>query len=152
MRVPPVYGTSAYKYEQKVVTTRQTVKKRVKAHKKRTAKNILSIAVVTVLAFCLLGRNAYITEKSTQLSKLKEEYETINSRVVGKECELEKKIDLKSIAMKATAELCMQTPEKHQLVYINMQNEDYAEGAPKSRISFFATIQGTLSRVMEYFG
>lgn len=151
MRVP-VSGTSAYKYEQKVVTSRRVVKKNVKKNKKRTASNLLSIITVTVLAFCLLGRNAYITEMSAKLNMLQENYETINSKVVGKQCELEQKIDLKCITEKATNELGMQTPEKHQLVYIDMQNADYAEGVQKNSKSFFASIQGTLLRVMEYFG
>lgn len=151
MRVP-VSGTSAYKYEQTVVTKRRVVKKKVKVNKRRTTNNLLSIVCVTLLAFCLLGRNAYITEKSACFTKLCDNYETINSKVITKQFELEQKIDIKSISEISTNRLGMQTPEKHQLVYIDMQNADYAEGAKDNTKSFFVVIQGSLSRVLEYFG
>ena len=61
------------------------------------------------------------------MEKLKENLETVNSVVVKSEYELEKNIDLKKIEEIAVTKLGMQRPEKHQLVYISMKNNDYCE-------------------------
>ena len=154
MRVP-TNGSSAYKYERVYEEQKKKVKKGVS--KKRRTKgfrsNALAIIAVTGLAFILLFRYACITEMSSQLTKLKGKYDEVQSVAVAKEFELEQEVDLKKVEETATTELGMQRPEKHQIVYVDMQNSDYTEGAESANdgSGFFAVITGAWEKLWEYF-
>lgn len=119
-----VHGTSAYKYEEKRVPAKKLVRK---TKVKIDMFSVAGFLVVAALAFLLLGRYSQITAKNAEIEALKESYEKVNSAVVKSEYELEKSIDLKKVEEIAITKLGMQRPEKHQLVYINMKNDDYCE-------------------------
>ena len=147
------YGTSALKIEK--TEPRKKVKRGTakKAIKKNVRSNILSILVITALAFVLLARYAIITEKTTRLTKLRSEYETANSMVVQKEFDLEREVDLQKIEEIATTKRGMQRPEKSQMVYISMDNSDYTEVSEikESGGGFFAFVAGGFNNIVEYF-
>ena len=150
----PTYGTSAYKYEpaeKQVKKARKGVSKRKRAlsYKKNTAV----IVLFTALAFILLFRYACITEMTAKLTAMKSEYDSVSSVAVARECTLQQSVDLKKVEEIATGELGMQRPEKHQIVYVNMQNTDYTEmpQRPAADGGFFAAISGGFKRLWEYF-
>ena len=148
------YGTSALKIENPKPRTQVKRGTAKKTNKKNVRSNILSIFVITALAFVLLARYAIITEKTTRLTKLRAEYETANSLVVQKEFDLEREVDLQKIEETATNKLGMQRPEKSQLVYITMDNSDYTEVSQTSDGGgggFFAFIAGGFNNIVEYF-
>ncbi len=147
------YGTGALKIE-KPKPRKKVRRGTSKKARKNVWSNILSILVITSLAFVLLARYAIITEKTSLLTKLRTEYETANSIVVQKEFNLEQEVDLQKIEEIATTRLGMQRPEKHQMVYINMNNTDYTEKADKQGMSgggFFASVLGGFNKIVEYF-
>lgn len=154
MRVP-THGTSAYKYERTNQTETRKTEKGVskKKNAKITRGSFLSYVVITALAFVLLFRYSCITEMSTKLTGLKQEYDEVSSVAVAKEFELEQYVDLKKVEDVATNELGMRRPEKHQIVYVDMQNNDYTEKIDTSggNGGFFAAISGAWQKVWEYF-
>ena len=142
------YGTSAFKYEETKKPEPPRVQKKARKIDKPFA---ISFAIAVVLAFALLGRYSEITEKTARIESLKKEYETVSSQVVAKNFELERNIDLKKIEEIATTKLNMQRPEKHQLVYVNMNNCDYCEVSEESKTGFLATIRAGFGNMEEYF-
>lgn len=128
----PVYGSNAYKYEiTEERSTRTQVKTRKKVSrrpKKAVVKSLLLTALITVLAFCLLGRNAQIIEQTGQITKLQNDIAATEAKIIEKQFEMEKKIDLNAVEERAISVLGMQRPEKSQIVYIDMHAEDYTEG------------------------
>ena len=150
----PTYGTSAYKYEE-FETQKKSVKKGVSKKQKSRAyrKKAVMVIMVTALAFILLFRYAAITEMTSRLAAMKAEYDSVSSLAVSKECALRETVDLRKVEQIATTELGMQRPEKHQIVYINMQNTDYTEmpQSPKRGGGFFAAVSGGIKSLWEYF-
>ena len=95
-----------------------------------------------------------ITEKTAQVQKLTAELQNVDSYIVQKECEMEQSLDLKKVEEIATTKLGMQRPEKHQLVYIDMNNKDYAEKSgndTNSTPGLLAYISGGIQSIVEYF-
>ncbi|MBR5218305.1 MAG: hypothetical protein IKV89_01105 [Clostridia bacterium] len=128
----PVYGSNAYKYEITEQHSQRTqVKKQKKVSrrpKKAAVRSLLLTALITLLAFCLLGRNAQIIEQSGQIAQLQKDIAATEAKIIETQFEMEKKIDLNAIESKAINLLGMQRPEKAQIVYIDMHAEDYTEG------------------------
>jgi len=142
------YGTGARKIEK----TYKEEPKKVLVRKPKVDKVfVFSFILAAMLAFTLLGRYSIITEKTAQVENLKKEYDTVNSMVVAGEYEFEKSIDLKKVEETATGKLGMQRPEKHQMVYISMDNADYCEVNKAEGGGFLASILSGVSRFMEYF-
>lgn len=142
------YGTGARKLDKPHVEP----KKRVVQKKKKVNKVfVFSFLLATALAFTLLGRYSVITEKTAQIEALKKEYNAVNSVVVAEEFEFEKSIDLKKIEEIATTKLGMQRPEKHQMVYIAMDNQDYCEVTTPEKTGFLANMMSGVQRFVEYF-
>ena len=129
----PVYGSNAYKYEtlenRAEKTQVKTQKKAGRNHKKAVKRSIMLTALVTVLAFCLLWRNAQIIEQTSQITQLQKDIAATEAKIIEKQFETEKAIDLNAVEKRAVSVLGMQRPEKSQIVYIDMHAEDYTEGA-----------------------
>lgn len=142
------HGTGALKYEQSYnPEPRKATRKVRKLDKPFT----VAFLIAAVLAFALLGRYSEITEKTARIEGLKKEFETVSSQVVQKSFEFEKSIDLGKVEEVATTKLNMQRPQKHQLVYVNMNNSDYCEIKEENKTGFLATIGAGFSGIVEYF-
>ena len=142
------YGTGARKLEQETTIRHRKVQKSARKLDKSFA---LCFAVAAALAFTLLGRYALITEKTAKIESLKAELEVVNSMVVSEEFKLEKDIDLKKVEEIATGKLGMQRPEKHQLVYISMDNHDWCEVSGEKGAGFLASMAAGVLSIVEYF-
>lgn len=153
----PVHGSSALKLERQasvkknVKTVKRTRKVSAAAKRKSAFTNFLCIIAITAMAFCMLYRYAQITEKSSQVALLKNELEEAESAIVQKQFELERSVDLKTIESVAISRLGMQTPDKQQIVYIDMKNEDFVEVDEKPVISgVFGSIISSITKLVEY--
>ncbi len=151
----PVYGSSAYKYEQEYYVPQKTKKVvrrvvRVKKKKRTGIKSVVLPVAAVFLAFALLLSNSMILEKNTKIEELKGRLDTINAQTVAGQFEIERNMDLKKIEEEAITRLGMQRPTKAQTVYINMGNCDYAEAAEKKEsVNIFSALA---DNVLEYFG
>jgi len=142
------FGTGARKLEENYVPEPRKAQKKAR----KLDKPFLTLFITAVvLAFALLGRYSEITEKTSRIEHLKKEYETVSSQVVAKSFELERSIDLEKIEEVATTKLNMQRPEKHQLVYVNMNNSDYCEVSEEHKTGFLATMRAGFMSAVEYF-
>lgn len=142
------YGTGARKYEQSTHTEHRKVQKTARKIDKAF---VFCFLIAAALAFTLLGRYALITEKTAQIENLKAELEVANSMVVSEEFELEKSVDLKTVEEIATTKLGMQRPEKHQMVYISMDNGDWCEVCDEKSSGFLASMAAGVLSIVEYF-
>lgn len=151
----PVYGSSAYKYEEEYYIPQKKTKKvvrrvRVKKKKKTGIKGVILPVAAIGLAFALLLSNSMILEKNAKIEELKEQLDTIHAQTVAGQFEIERNMDLKKIENEAISRLGMQRPTKAQTVYINMGNCDYAEAAEKKEsVNIFSALA---DNVLEYFG
>ena len=152
-----VHGNNAFKEEyreaprKKVKTVRKTGRKPAVASKRKTVSNFLCIILITAMAFTVLYRNAVIAEQKSVAVHLQSELEDIESAVVQKQFELERSIDLGQIEAVAVSKLGMKTPDKEQIVYIDLKNEDVVETYKQPVIgNVFGNIATSVSRMLEY--
>ncbi len=151
MRVP-VYGSSAYKYEQEYreLPKKKKIIRRVRKRKKAGIKSVILPVAAVCMAFALLLNNSALLEKNAKIEELKGQLETVNAQAVAGQFEIERNMDLKKIEEEATTRLGMQRPTKAQTVYVDMGNCDYAETAEKTETkNFFSALA---DNVLEYFG
>jgi len=84
------------------------------------------ILFIIVGAAILLSKNAQVTEQKNRVSELKKEYAAIVHENKKTEIEINQKIDLKKVEEIAISNYNMNRAKKSQVVYINVEQEDYA--------------------------
>ncbi len=150
----PVYGSSAYKYEQETYTrpTKKVVKKiRVRKRKKTAARSMVLLGAAVVAAFGILLTNSQLLEKNAQIEELQKRLDALNAQTVSEQFAIERDMDLGKIEDEAMGRLGMQRPTKAQTVYVDMGNHDYAETAsPKAEKKGLFTV--IADNLLEYFG
>ncbi len=137
----PVYGNNAYKYEQEPVRVQRRAPKR---KNKNASKAFVLLAVITLLAFCLLFRSAQLLAQKNEINSLAKELEAVQSEIIQQEFEINKTIDFNTVENIATTKLGMQRADKSQIVYVDMNNEDYAEVENQGQNVFSAFIRKIL--------
>ena len=65
-----------------------------------------------------------ISEKNLKVQQLKDDLETAKSELATTQIAVEKVMDVNYVEAYAKQQLGMQKPEKSQLIYINMENEE----------------------------
>lgn len=85
------------------------------------------LIVIFALAFFLVGREVNLYEQSSEISQLNATLE--KKQAANKQAMLvaEQSLDLGNIEQVATEQFGMIRPEKHQTVYVNIQQGDYVE-------------------------
>ena len=127
----------AYKYEIQGNTAR--VREKVQEHKtkpkaKAKAKatslhKTVSICAV-MIALCagfMISRNVAVYEKKNEAMTLQKELNKLKEYSSQKAFELEQSIDLDEIEKWARQERNMTRPEKYQIVYVNIKQDDVTE-------------------------
>ena len=106
--------------------------RKLKAPQKKTRINVdravkLSIFLIVFVlgSLLVLGKNVKVTEQGKKVSKLKEEYSRIETENRKKELEISRKVDLATVEEAAIASYNMNRARQEQIVYINVQAEDY---------------------------
>lgn len=150
----PVYGSSAYKYEEEGYRkpVRKVVKK-VRVHKKnKTAMRGMILFFASIMAaFGILLTNSQILEKNAQIDEMQKKLDTVNAQVVAGQFAIERDMDLGKIEDEAAGRLGMQRPTKAQTVYVDLGNHDYAETAePTAEKKGILTL--IADNLLEYFG
>ena len=158
------YGNLAYKYdyreEEKPREQKSTVnKKRVKSRKKKNEisylSKVISVLVLAASAIFMITQFVNVNETQTALEEKRSEYAFEESVTSQKSFELEQSVDLSKIEEEATTRLGMQRPEAHQIVYVDVKQDDVTEktageveGLGNRIAGFFSSV---ISNIIEFF-
>ena len=130
------YGNLAYKLPEER-PKRPPQKKRKKKQVRRTRKQmalrnkmirrICVVAVVAVSASFMISQFVAVNEGNQEIESLRKKLanaESVTSQMVF---DMEQSVDLAEIEKQATTRLGMQRPEKYQIVYVNVKQDDMTE-------------------------
>ena len=134
-------GNLAYDWEFYENTAR--VQKKVEEHKQQTktkakAKRVQLHRAVGVcaimLALCagfMISRNVAVYESKKEVESLQKELNQLKEYSSQKAFELDQSLDLELIEETAKKKLGMTRPEKYQIVYVNIKQDDVTEVTAK---------------------
>lgn len=130
--------------------------KTVRRKKKKINTGILvSILSLSLSAGFMISEFVTVNEKRDEAAQLEEKLETTEAATSQKKHELDESVDRNVIMKEATTRLGMQTPEKYQIIYINVPREDVTnttansvEGMNNSVKNFFSKM---FSDIVEFF-
>lgn len=119
-------------------TLEKRQKKQEAAKKKnRALKNIaatLKLLAVFGVAFAIINGYVAINEANSGVAKLKKEYETALAENQDLQAKIDKAIDPKQLQSIAGEKFGMVRPERYQMFYIDMNQEDVSENIANSEI------------------
>lgn len=124
---------------------------KAKAKNLNLAVAIFYIAVIFVIAFCLVGREVSLYEKSSEINRLENRLEQARSETKQARVAAEKAVNLKTIEESALTKFAMSRPEKSQTVYVNIRQEDYTEKTAEKNFGTELS-QGIQSSIQNLFG
>ena len=158
-------GTSAYKIDEIEYGASTSVQENIAKRKQtRESKKALffkrvrvcaAFAIAFAVAFGILFTNAVIIEKASQVNDMQKQLTELTEANNQVMLDIEKNLDLNKIEEIAINELGMKRPDKYQIVYVNVEQNDYAEISkeekePLTLASTFGAIGSGISRFMEY--
>ncbi len=156
-------GSSAYSldkydienyYTKKRINEEEAKKARAVRSAKLRMRTIAAILAVFAVACTILYRNVAIIEASTEAQQLEEKLTTLQAANTKLNYELKKEVDLKKVEEIATTKLGMKRPDKHQTVYVDVTQKNYAEvknsTADKTLSGTFSVIKQKVINVLEY--
>lgn len=129
-------GTSAYQImdfvysEPKQETETKKAEHTARGKKTEALRRLygaMMLVTIFVFAASFLFTNAIIIEKSSKVSDMQNELHAIIAQNNQKTLEIERTLDLKRIEDIAINELGMKHPDKYQMVYVNVEQSNYAE-------------------------
>ena len=126
------YDFDYYENTARVQTKVQEHKQQRKAKAKAKATNMYkTISVCAImLALCagfMISRNVAVYESRNEVVTLQKELNELKEYSSQKAFELEQSIDLEEIERWAREERNMTRPEKYQIVYVNIKQDDITE-------------------------
>lgn len=129
-------GNLAYKYDYRE-EKKQNIQKKVNKSRKHGTKarkkqlgypaKLALVLTAAMSAIFMISQFVEVNETETKLSRTKKEYRFEESVTAQKTFELEQSIDLSKIEKEATTRLGMHRPDRHQMVYLNVQRDDVTE-------------------------
>lgn len=127
------YGNLAYELEPQ--TNQQVQKVRKRKIKKdqaqmRKVKNLKRILYVVIMAFAagfMISKFVAVHETQQEIASMQKELASMQSYTSQKVFELEQSVDLTKIEQEASSRLGMQRPEKYQMIYVNVKQDDMTE-------------------------
>lgn len=123
---------NAVRKEEKVLEHKKQNKAKAKAKRVKLQKTVSICAVM--LALCagfMISRNVSVYESRNEVEKLQKELNKLKEYSSQKAFELEKSIDLDLVEETAVNKLNMTRPEKYQMVYVNIKQDDVTEVTAK---------------------
>ncbi|MDD2628448.1 MAG: hypothetical protein PHR25_04465 [Clostridia bacterium] len=99
-------------------------KKNKNLSKSNRAALIFSTLLIFSMFLIITYRYNLISEKNLEVQKLKKELEVAKSELATTQIAVDKAMDVVQVEAYAKQQLGMQKPEKSQLIYINMENEE----------------------------
>ncbi len=131
-------GTSAYKLDQyeeytKKVTEKQEVNKQKEAFRLTVNRKrlITVLSVVFAVATAFLFANSVLIQTSSKVNDLTRELEDMKVRNTQVSFDIASGVDYSEVEKKAISIYGMQRPESYQNVYVDVEQNDYAELAVK---------------------
>ena len=98
-----------------------------KTKKKNNPKIVFYIGLVFVIFFAVSYRNALIAQKYSEIKSLKTELSEVEKDNKQLEVNIESKTNLGAIEEKASKELGLKKLDDSQIVYVNLDKQDYIE-------------------------
>lgn len=128
------YSNLAYELETQPVRRKKpqqnkTVKRNHKQMLNRS-KNIRRMCAIVILAFSagfMISKFVTVHETQQQIASLERDLSEIESTTSQQIFDLEQSVDLTEIEQEATTRLGMQRPEKYQMIYVNVKQDDVTE-------------------------
>lgn len=136
---PAITGNLAYKIDYEEQTAKRPLRtakteqvKKQAAKKVNLAVLIFYMVIIGAMAFCLIGREVKLYAKSSEVSALQNELTNLQAKSKQIMMEAEAELDFAAIEQTAVEKYNMKRPETHQVVYVDMQQDDYIEGGNQS--------------------
>lgn len=130
------YGNLAYKADMEQIRKPQKSKisEKEKAQmiaRKTTLSGILYIVVLAFSAIFMISKFVAVYDTGQEVASLTKQLEQKRSYTTQKIFEMEQSVDLTEVENIATTKLGMQRPEKHQIVYVNVKQNDKTDVTAK---------------------
>ena len=153
------YGNLAYKYDYKEDkmprqhsnTVKEKKKKEKAGNKISYPAKIASVLVLAASAIFMIAQFVNVNEALSDLEAKRAEYAFEESVTAQKSFELEQSVDLSKIEQEATTRLGMKRPDAHQIIYVDVKQDDVTEKTSgevegiSNRISgFFSSLIGNI--------
>lgn len=152
---PVLTGNLAYRLDeeergltkQSANHTHAAVQRKQAAKKVNLAVILFYIVIIGAMAFCLISREVKIYAKNSQIAQMQSELSGLQAQSKQLSMEAEAELDFKEIEQTAVSKYNMSRPETHQIVYVNLPQNDYIEtSAKKSEKSFTQKVLGIIKK------
>ncbi|MBR2476888.1 MAG: cell division protein FtsL [Clostridia bacterium] len=150
-------GTSAYNFDYGTTTVEENIEARASRRSSRKAafmKRVRAFSVffcIFAIAIGLLVTNAIIIEKTSTLNDMQTQLTELREENKKKTIDIESNLDHKRIEDIAINELGMKRPDKYQVVYVNVEQNDYAEVMQQPEQSGFTSTFGVIGAGLNDF-
>lgn len=105
-----------------------------KSKKNNKATLVLTTLAIFVMFMIVTYRYNLISEKNLKVQELKEDLEVAKSELATTQIAVEKVVDVNYVEAYAKQQLGMQKPEKSQLIYVNLENEESVQNMSASNM------------------
>ena len=131
------FEASAAKREDKVKAKKRENKARAKAQKVRLYRTILfCMSICAICAGFMISKNVEAYESRKNIEKRQKELNSLKEYSSQRAFELDKSLDREAIELEAKTRLNMVKPEKYQMVYVNVKQDDVTELVAKDTEGF----------------
>ena len=148
---------NTHKEAEKEQKRQQESLKRAKMLREKRIKALIAVAAVFVMSFIIVNRYVEINEAQSAINKLQKEYNSIAASNQDLQAKIDKAVDLKKLQVVASEKFGMVRPERYQMFYIDLNQEDCTEnvaedkeGDEKEKVSVQG-VPGTLISAMKLF-
>lgn len=133
-KLEPEYRPTSKTYPKKSTAKKKVLSKNKHNKKQKTnvkisskAKAIVCVGIVFAVLFAISYRNTVISEKYSQIKKLKNDLSVIEKENEQLEVNIESKTNLGNIEKEAKEKLGMKKIGNKQTVYVELNKQDYIE-------------------------
>lgn len=130
-KLQPEYKPTKKQYPKKSTAKKNDTKTKAKQQTKKNSnsKIILYIGTIFVILFAVSYRNALIAQKYSEIKELKSDLSEVEKENKQLEVNIESKTNLGTIEEKASEELGLKKLDDSQIVYVNIEKQDYVESS-----------------------
>lgn len=126
------YYENTARVQNKVEEHKKQTKAKAKAKKAQLHKTLSVCAIMIALcAGFMISRNVAVYESRNEVEALQKELNQLKEYSSQKAFELDQNLDLELIEETAKKKLGMTRPEKYQIVYVNIKQDDVTEVTAK---------------------
>lgn len=108
-------------------------------------------SLIILFAFTVLYRGLMITDRSASIEEKRKSLEVLTTTNEKLQYEIDRSLDLDKVEAVVQNELGMRRADKHQTVYVNLEQTDYVEKVAGHNVNEKNGIAGFFSRIVAYF-